>query len=145
MQGKLFQRCCTFFVLQCAAFGRKSKHKTDVTAWHGIHFHKNNLFKYSDASILVYKFHPERTGFNMYISRNVHTQHSFRLLYSFKGTGYSTKHDSWWIVLSVFFHKLLSCLIRNKLQKGFNIYYSTWKKTLKPFTNCHASRGCLCG
>ena len=25
-------------------FGRKSKHKTDVTAWHGIHFRKNNLW-----------------------------------------------------------------------------------------------------
>ena len=33
-----------FFVLQCTVFGRKSKHKTDVTAWHGIHFHKNNLW-----------------------------------------------------------------------------------------------------
>ena len=33
-----------FFVLQCTVFGRKIKHKTDVTAWHGIHFHKNNLW-----------------------------------------------------------------------------------------------------
>ena len=32
-----------FYVLQCTVFGRKSKHKTDVTAWHGIHFIKNNL------------------------------------------------------------------------------------------------------
>ena len=43
MQGKLFQRCTHFFVLQCTVFGRKSKLKTDVTAYHGIHFHKNNL------------------------------------------------------------------------------------------------------
>ena len=33
-----------FFVLQCTVFGRKSKHKMDSTAWHGIHFHKNNLW-----------------------------------------------------------------------------------------------------
>ena len=44
MQGKLFQRCVHFFVLQCTVFGRKSKHKTDVTAWHGINCHKNNLW-----------------------------------------------------------------------------------------------------
>ena len=31
-----------FFVLQCTVFGRRSKHKTAGTAWHGIHFHKNN-------------------------------------------------------------------------------------------------------
>ena len=31
MQGKLFQRCTHFFVLQ-------------FTAWHGINFHKNNLW-----------------------------------------------------------------------------------------------------
>ena len=44
MQGKLFQRCMhAFFVLQCNVFGRKSKHKTDVTALHGTNFHKNNL------------------------------------------------------------------------------------------------------
>ena len=34
----------TFFVLQSTVFVRKSKHKTDVTAWHGIDFHKNNLW-----------------------------------------------------------------------------------------------------
>ena len=38
MQGKLF------FVLQCTVFGRKRKNKTDVTSWHGIHFHKNKLW-----------------------------------------------------------------------------------------------------
>ena len=31
-QGKLFHRCMHFFVLQCTVFGRKSKHKTGVTA-----------------------------------------------------------------------------------------------------------------
>ena len=50
MQGKLFQRCAHFFVLQCTVFWRKSKHKTDITAWHGINFHKNNLW-----NILVYR------------------------------------------------------------------------------------------
>ena len=30
------------FLLQCTVFGRKSKHKKDVTAWHGINFRKNN-------------------------------------------------------------------------------------------------------
>ena len=52
MQGcnarKVISEVYAFFVLQCTVFGRKSKHKTDVTAWHGIHFHKNNLW-----SILV--------------------------------------------------------------------------------------------
>ena len=39
MQGKLFQRCTHF--LYTAVY---CKHKTDVTAWHGIYFHKNNLW-----------------------------------------------------------------------------------------------------
>ena len=43
MQGKLFQRCTHFLCSMCTVFGRKSKHKTDVTAWYGIHFYKNNL------------------------------------------------------------------------------------------------------
>ena len=41
---KIISGVYAFFVLQCTVFGRKSKHKTDVTAWHGIHFHKNNLW-----------------------------------------------------------------------------------------------------
>ena len=41
---KVISEVYTFFVLQCTVFGRKSKHKTDVTAWHGIHFYKNNLW-----------------------------------------------------------------------------------------------------
>ena len=44
MQGKFFSEVCAFFVLQCTVFGRKGKHKMDVTAWHGINFHKNNLW-----------------------------------------------------------------------------------------------------
>ena len=48
MQGtyarKVISEVYTFFALQCTVFGRKSKHKTDVEAWHGIHFHKNNLW-----------------------------------------------------------------------------------------------------
>ena len=90
---KLISEVYAFFLLQCTVFGRKSKHKTDVTAWHGIHFHTNNLWNilvienyyvnYQNIKIkcfypprildehwlflfLVYKFHPERTGFNMY-------------------------------------------------------------------------------
>ena len=88
MQGELFERC-THFVLQCTVFERKSKHKTmsQPESWHGINFNKNNLWnilvigKYyenlnafnllgywtnTDASILVYKFQPKRTGLNMY-------------------------------------------------------------------------------
>ena len=42
--GRLMQGKLHIFVLQCTVFGRKSKHKTDFTAWHGIHFHKNNLW-----------------------------------------------------------------------------------------------------
>ena len=37
-------------------------------------------------------------------------------------TGCPTKHDSWWIVLNVFFHNLLSCLIPKKIKK--NIWHS---------------------
>ena len=41
---KVISEVYAFFVLQCTVFGRKSKHKTDVTDWHGIHFYKNNLW-----------------------------------------------------------------------------------------------------
>jgi len=81
------------FVLQCTVTGRYGKHKTDVEAWHGIHLSHNKAMKYSghrkllcelskfnafnllgyytdtEASFLVYKFRPERTGFNMYARR----------------------------------------------------------------------------
>ena len=83
-------RVFSVYILKPVLFGRKSKHKTDVPPWHGIHFHKNNLWnildigklicefsklskfnafnhlgyqKNTDASILVYKFRPKRTGF----------------------------------------------------------------------------------
>jgi len=41
-------------------------------------------------------------------------------------TGCPTKHDSWWIVLDVFFHTLLSCLIPKKIIKNISwqSYYS---------------------
>ena len=91
---KVISEVYSYFVLQCTLFERKSKHNTDVTAWHGIHFLKNNLWHIlvkgnycvnyqnyqikcfvppriletnTDASIFVYKFRPERTGFNMYV------------------------------------------------------------------------------
>ena len=41
---KVISELYTFFLLQCTVFGQKSKHKRDVTAWHGIHFYKNNLW-----------------------------------------------------------------------------------------------------
>jgi len=41
---KAISEVCAFFVLQCTVFVRKGKHKTDVTAWHEINFHKNNLW-----------------------------------------------------------------------------------------------------
>jgi len=92
MQGKFFSEVYASFVLQCTVSGRYCKHKTDVTAWHGIHLsYKKKSMKYSgillcelsklskfnalnllgyqtntDASILVFKFRPKRTGFNMY-------------------------------------------------------------------------------
>ena len=46
MRGELFQRWTHFLYcsVHCTVFGRKSKLKTDVTAWHGIRFHKNNLW-----------------------------------------------------------------------------------------------------
>jgi len=55
MQGKLFQRCMQF-ALQCTVFGRKSKHKTDVTALHGIHFYKKKSMKYSGHRKLLCEF-----------------------------------------------------------------------------------------
>ena len=89
---KVISYVYAFFVLQCAVFGRKSKHKTDSTAWHGIHFHKNNLWNilvienYHVRIIKIIKIKcfntprilnehwciysclkiPEATGFNMY-------------------------------------------------------------------------------
>ena len=41
---KVISEVFAFFVLQCTVFERKSKDKMDVTAWHGIHFHKNYLW-----------------------------------------------------------------------------------------------------
>ena len=41
---KVISEVYAFFVMHCTVFGRKSKHKTDVTACRWIHFHKNNLW-----------------------------------------------------------------------------------------------------
>ena len=53
---KVISEVYAFFVLLCTVFGRKSKHKTDVTAWHGINFRKNNLMKYSGHRKLLCGF-----------------------------------------------------------------------------------------
>ena len=45
-------RSVRIFCTSRYCLGRKSKHKTDVTAWHGIHFHKNNLW-----NILVIEYY----------------------------------------------------------------------------------------
>ena len=80
-------------------------------------------------------------------------------------TGCPTKHDSWWIFINIFFHNLLSSLLRiyifikkiyiawrhfivkfisskrfaNEIhcKKVFNISYNIWKKTIK--TICQLS------
>ena len=91
---KVISQVYAFFVLQCTVFGRKSKHKTDVCMQPDMEsMFTKIILKYSghrkllcelsklsklnafillgyqtniDASILVYKFRPEKTGFNMY-------------------------------------------------------------------------------
>jgi len=92
IQGKLFQRCTHFLYCSVLSLGWKvNTRRMSQLAWHSI-FHIKNSMKYSghrkllcefsklsklnafilgyqtntDASILVYKFRPERTGFNMY-------------------------------------------------------------------------------
>ena len=45
---KVISEVYALLVLQCTVFGRKSKHKTDVTAWHGIYLFKNNLWNILD-------------------------------------------------------------------------------------------------
>ena len=44
---KVISEVFTSFVLQCTVSGRWSKHKTDVTAWHGIHLSHKKSMKYS--------------------------------------------------------------------------------------------------
>ena len=41
---KVISEVYAFCVLQWTVFGRKSKHKTDVTSYHEIHFQKKNLW-----------------------------------------------------------------------------------------------------
>ena len=44
MQGNLFQRCTHFLHCSVLSLGGKVNTRRMVTAWHGIHFHKNNLW-----------------------------------------------------------------------------------------------------
>ena len=93
MQGKLFQRCVQLLYFSVLSLGGNVNTPRSVEAWHGIHLSHKKSMKYSghrkllcelskpskfnafnllgywtntDASILVYKFRPERPGFNMY-------------------------------------------------------------------------------
>ena len=96
MQGKLFQKCTHLLYGSVLSLGGNVN--KSVTAWHGIHLSHKKSMKYyghrkllcelsklskfnalnllgyltnTDASILVYKFRPKRTGFNFL--RNVYT------------------------------------------------------------------------
>ena len=93
MQEKLFQRCVQLLYFSVLSLGGNVNTPRSVEAWHGIHLSHKKSMKYSghrkllcelskpskfnafnllgywtntDASILVYKFRPERPGFNMY-------------------------------------------------------------------------------
>ena len=75
---KVISMVYAFFVPKGTVFGRKSKQKTDVTAWRGIHFHKNNLciillignyYVNTEASFLVYKVRQERENWFQYVRR----------------------------------------------------------------------------
>ena len=52
---KVISEVYALFELQFTVFGRKSKHKTNVTAWQGIHFHKKSM-KYSGHKKLLCEF-----------------------------------------------------------------------------------------
>ena len=95
MQGKLFQRCTHLLYCSVLSLGGNVNKRRMLKPHMGSIFHiKNqysghrkllcelsklskfnafNLLRYetnTDASILVYKFHPERTGFNTQSIRN---------------------------------------------------------------------------
>ena len=53
---KVISEVYAFFVLQFTVFGRKSEQKTDVTAWHGIHFYKNNQWNILDIENFYVNF-----------------------------------------------------------------------------------------
>ena len=62
---KVISEVYASFVLQCTVFGRKSKHKTDVTVWHGILFQKiiHEIFWSYETIMLIIKikwFYPPR-------------------------------------------------------------------------------------
>ena len=44
MQGNLFQRCTHFLYCSILSLGGKVNTRRTHTAWHGINFHKNNLW-----------------------------------------------------------------------------------------------------
>ena len=78
----MYFRDVRIFVLQFTVFGRKSKHKPDVTAWHGIHFHKNELwhilvignyylnFQNYQNSMLLSSSHTKRTLTHLFLFTN---------------------------------------------------------------------------
>ena len=53
---KVISEVYAFFVLHCTVYGRKSKHKTDITVWHGMDFHKKFTIKYSGHKKLLCEF-----------------------------------------------------------------------------------------
>ena len=50
---KVISELYASFVLQCTVSGRQCKHKTDVTAWHGIHLSHKKSMKYSGLRKLI--------------------------------------------------------------------------------------------
>ena len=90
MQGKLFQRCT--HILYCSVLSLGSNVKT----WRmskpdmGSIFHINNQTN-TEASILVYKFRPEKTGFNMY-AEYTQLQLTFLALHSWELPSFRMKN-----------------------------------------------------
>ena len=107
MQEKLFQRRRHLLYCSVLSLGGNVNTPRSVEAWHGIHLSHKKSMKYSghrkllcelskpskfnafnllgywtntDASILVYKFRPERPGFNMY-AEYTHLQLTFLALW----------------------------------------------------------------
>ena len=63
MHGKLFQRCTQLLYCSVLSLGGNVNTRQMSEPDMGFIFHIKNQW---NASILVYKFRPERTGFNMY-------------------------------------------------------------------------------
>ena len=119
MQGKLFQRCTHFLYCNVLSLGRKvntrQMSQTDMESiftniiyeifWSkeaNLNFFKIKKIKCfypprgyqrnTNASILVYKFRPERTGFNMYRVRRVYTT-AIDFLHQYLGDVYLFQND----------------------------------------------------